>query len=756
MPLSGYRPRRESESELESETPAARGGIAIAVLAALLAIATSNPARAAGQGDGDDEGAAKPKPAAVAAARPGKAPIDRGIGQPISTAFQLTDIRGREVNLRQFLGRKALVVVFTGVDCPIGNLYMPTLVAMAKDYADKPVQFILVNSNKSETLEDVRKHAAEYGLDKVGPNLVVTRDRDNQLADLALAERTNEALIVDGTLNFQRIGRIRYRGAIDDQYHYQARKAEPTRNYLRDAIDDFLADREIRVPATEVEGCLIERGAPKLMMAAEPNGPLVRSAPREIREYLDARDAAANVEVGSVNYAEHVAPILQAKCQECHRPEQVAPFSLTTYDDARRWSDMIAEVVRERRMPPWHADPRHGEFANDRSLTTLERATLMAWAEQGAPLGDPTRVPPAREFPRGWTIGEPDMIIRMPRAHVVPAGGVVDYVRYFVEEEFPEDRWVSAIEARPGDRAVVHHIIMYYIPGGERIPRFLVGYAPGDLSSRYPEGVAKRIPKGSRFFFEMHYTPIGQIREDRSEVGLVFAKGPIHREAITRPIESREFERRRIAIPPGADNFPITSAMVFNTEVQLLGMMPHMHVRGKAFEYKVTRPGEERETILSVPAYDFAWQSYYWLKEPMTLPPGTRIDCKAWYDNSAKNLNNPDPTASVTWGDQTYEEMMIGFIDYTVPVEAGSDILGHGVPVTPEGVTPDEGEGANANANAAPRRGGAGGGGLGGLLRGIVGGGNANSNSNSNSNSNPNNNPNPPASAPTDGGESPN
>jgi hypothetical protein len=329
---------------------------------------------------------------------------------------------------------------------------------------------------------------------------------------------------------------------------------------------------------------------------------------------------------------------------------------------------MIHEVVDERRMPPWHADPRIGEFKNDRSLTAAERATLLAWIDQGSPLGDARAVPAPRTFPDGWTIGTPDAVFEIPEPYVVPAQGTVEYVHIRMPTKFQQDVWVQAAEARPSDRSVVHHIIVYVIERGAllrgggiegRANAHLCGYAPGDMPSVYPVGSGKKIAAGSDFLFEIHYTPIGKIRTDRSKVGLIFAKGPVAHRAHTLGIPQNKFE-----IPPGADDHKVTSSFQFKNDAHLLSFMPHMHLRGKSFRYKATYPDGKSEELLSVPAFDFGWQSYYTLAEPKAMPKGTRIDCEARFDNSDKNPYNPDPSKAVRWGEQTWQEMMIGYIDY--------------------------------------------------------------------------------------------
>ena len=387
----------------------------------------------------------------------------------------------------------------------------------------------------------------------------------------------------------------------------------------------------------------------------------------------------APVEVGPVTFAEHVAPILQAKCQACHRPGQVAPFSLVSYDDATRRKLGIKEVVLDRRMPPWHADPRHGTFANDRGLSARERASLVAWVDQGTPLGDPKHLPEARSFPEGWTIGEPDIIFSMADPFTVPSEGVLSYQKFRVPTNFDHDVWVQALEARPGDRRVVHHVCVFLegkVPNEEgRAERpELVCYAPGDMPSVFPAGTAKKIPAGATLVFEVHYTPIGVARSDRSSVGMIFARETVRRRAVTKGVADKD-----LSIPPGARHHESRSSFAFPFDARLLSLSPHMHLRGQDFRYDAVYPDGRREILLSVPAYDFAWQSVYRLVEPKAMPRGTRIECLAHFDNSAGNPSNPDPSAVVRWGDQTWDEMMIGYLDYDVSDESGA-IAGRPVP----------------------------------------------------------------------------
>jgi peroxiredoxin/mono/diheme cytochrome c family protein len=583
-------------------------------------------------------------------------PIDRAMMQRVAN-FTLKDVTtGRTKTLYGYQGKKAIVLVFMGVDCPVGNLYTPRLIELSREYLSKGVVFLGISSNAHEPEGVVAKYVRETGID-----FPVLKDPGNQIADAMLALRTPEVLVLDG------MARIRYRGAIDDQYGKGTNKGAPAREYLRDALEAVLKGGEVKVKATEVAGCLLDRIDP--VPPPVVKAPRVRPAVKEVAAAYESRDQDLSAATGPVTYSSHVAEIVQNKCASCHRPGQVGPFSLLTYDDARKHSAMIKEVVAERRMPPWHADPRFGHFANDRSLSARDRAVLLSWVDQGTPLGDPAKIPAPRKFQEGWTIGKPDMVFELPETYYVPAQGVVSYVHFKVPTGFTEDRWVQAAEAVPGDRSVVHHIVVYLLdsrrpPGGGRPkPIHFCGYAPGEMPSVYPDGTAKKIPVGYDLLFQVHYTPNGRVRSDRSKVGLVFAKGEPKRQAFTLGIANPD-----LLIPANADNVAVASSFELPAEARLLSFLPHMHLRGKDFRYSVTRPGQKTEVVLSVPAYDFGWQTYYSLAEPLVLPKGSRIDCLAHFDNSTGNPFNPNPNQLVKWGEQTFEEMMIGYIDMDVPL----------------------------------------------------------------------------------------
>jgi peroxiredoxin len=542
-------------------------------------------------------------------------------------SLALKDTAGKTWSLTDLKDRKAVVVIFVGTQCPINNAFMPRLAELYRAYADKGVQFLAINANRQDDPKRVAEHAKEHALP-----FPVLRDIGNTVADLFGARRTPEVFILDGER------KIRYQGRIDDQFGIGFQRPQPTRRDLAVALDELLAGKQISQPTTPVAGCLIGRVAP----------------PKND---------------GKITYTKQVARIVQNRCQECHRPSQVGPMPLLTYDDVSSWSETIREVIQEKRMPPWHAAPGHRPFKNDRSLSQQDRDTLLAWIDQGCPKGDDKDLPAPRRFTEGWTIGTPDKVFTMQETFTVPARAGksgIPYKHFFVKTNFPEDVWIQAAEAKPGNRAVVHHIIVYVFAKGlgktfeDGIgSNFLVAYAPGDLGIAYPPGAAKKIPKGATLMFQMHYTPNGVEQTDRSSVGLVFAKAPAQNEVKTRGIAQYFF-----AIPPGARDYKLTSNTTFRKDAELWALLPHMHLRGKSFEYRVVYPDGKKEVLLSVPRYDFGWQATYLFEKPLRLPAGTRIECIAWYDNSADNPNNPDPTRTVRWGDQTWDEMMIGFVDY--------------------------------------------------------------------------------------------
>jgi hypothetical protein len=391
-----------------------------------------------------------------------------------------------------------------------------------------------------------------------------------------------------------------------------------------------------------------------------------------------------------VTFTKDVAPVLQKNCQSCHRPGEAAPFSMLTYEQARPWAKAMKEAVLLKKMPPWYADPHYGRFANDKSLSQKEIDTVVAWADAGAPEGDLKDLPAPVSFTDGWQIPKPDIVFELPNAVNVPAAGTIEYQYVIVPTGFTTDKWVRFAEARPGNRALVHHIIAFirepgskwmkdaqpgvpFVPekrkkdkkdegddddGGAFSGDAIAGYAPGMYPMRLEPGQAKLIRAGSDIVFQLHYTANGKAGTDRSKVGLVFATEPPKERVFTLGAVNGKFK-----IPPGDANYQVESEFEMGTQVKLVSMQPHMHLRGKDFEYRVVYPTGESETLLKVPNYSFSWQLYYQPVKQLVLPKGTKIECTAHFDNSPNNPNNPDPAKEVTWGDQSWDEMMIGFFD---------------------------------------------------------------------------------------------
>jgi hypothetical protein len=363
----------------------------------------------------------------------------------------------------------------------------------------------------------------------------------------------------------------------------------------------------------------------------------------------------------NVTFSKDVAPIFYKNCTGCHRPGEIAPMSLLTYKDARPWAKSIRDKVANREMPPWHADPKHGEWRNDRRISQEAINTIISWVNNGTKEGDPKDLPAMPEYTPGWRIGKPDETFSAPEQSV-PAEGVVAYQYLTVPTNFKEDRWITSAEIRSSAHAVVHHVIVFVQEPGatSRLQgRLLVGFAPGEDPAVFRPGFGRKIPAGSNLLFQIHYTPNGTPAKDISTVGLIYAKAPVQHTVVTRPVLQTAFE-----IPPGDPNYQVKSSFTFNESAQLYSFMPHMHLRGKDFEYKAIFPDGTSKILLSVPRYDFNWQTYYVLKDPIAVPKGTRIECVAHFDNSTNNKYNPDPTKAVKWGDQTWEEMMIGWMSF--------------------------------------------------------------------------------------------
>jgi hypothetical protein len=367
-------------------------------------------------------------------------------------------------------------------------------------------------------------------------------------------------------------------------------------------------------------------------------------------------------------FHKEIEPILQHRCQGCHRPGEAGPMPLLTYQQTRPWAKAIRTAVLSGKMPPWQADPNYGHFANDLSMTAPEKQALVAWIDAGAPEGNLADAPRPKAFVDGWRISKPDVVFEMPTEFNVPASGAIDYQYFPVPTNFTEDKWVEAVEVRPGDRAAVHHAIVVVDSGNAaRGQEYLAGYAPGMTPQFWKPGQARLIHAGSYLVFQMHYQATGKPTKDRTKIGLIFAKKPA-----TEQIVGLQAAAHWLSIPPNEPDYRVQAMEKIQETCYLVGMRAHMHLRGKSFTFRALYPNGESEILLDIPKYDFNWQPYYYLETPKLLPKGTRIEATAVFDNSPNNPFNPNPNTSVFWGPQTWDEMMIGWFDIAVPVKTAA------------------------------------------------------------------------------------
>lgn len=558
-------------------------------------------------------------------------PAEHGVGQFIAD-LEFQDLQGRMLRLSDYRQSKALVIAMTSTSCPLSRKYLPTLTAMAQQYSQRSVQFVLVNSIRTDDRQAMQTAAA--GLPAGVPYIV---DADEALLRRLQVVSTTDVLILDAART------VLYHGAVDDQYGVGYALDQPKRRFLADALEAVLAGQVPATAATTAPGCVLEAEAE----VAEP---------------------------AAVTWHNRVSRILQQRCMECHRTGGVAPFALQTVAEASAHAGMIEQVVSDRTMPPWFAAnaPQHTVWANDRSLTEAERRDLLAWLDGGRPEGNPEDAPQQKVWPTEWLQGPPDEIVQLPQPIRVKATGKMAYQYVNVTWSGQQDRWVRGYEIQPTDRGVVHHVIVNVLEPGQQGNRreegvggYWAAYVPGNSGQMYPSGFARRLPAGATFRFQIHYTPNGTATSDQLRVGLYFADSEPKYEVSTIPLA-----RVNLSIPPHAANHVETLTRPVPMDIPVLAYMAHMHVRGKAFRFELQDPEGVRSTLLDLPQYDFNWQLRYDLQEPQVLKQGSKVILTAVYDNSADNPANPDPSRTVRWGDQTDEEMMIGYVEtYAVPGE---------------------------------------------------------------------------------------
>ena len=545
----------------------------------------------------------------------------------------VADVDGKRSTLAAFAGSTGAVFVIRDAECPVTQRYSPRLAELEQEYGSKGYRFAYVDVTP-HSRDSARADAAKYQL--TGRTIL---DRDHRVVNALRAASAAEAFVIDAR------GTLRYRGAIDDQYGIDFHKDAPTANYLREALDRVSTGREIVRRQTDAPGCLL------------PTDRAVAGAPR------------------AVTYHNRISRLVQENCQSCHRAEGNAPMPLDSYKQVAERRATIEYMTKSGRMPPWFAHKQIGEWANDRSLSERDLKDLITWAHSGAPEGNPKDAPLPRRWVKGWNIGTPDAIVQIPDTFHVPAQGVVEYKYSYAKTNFAEDKWVTAVEIRPEAAKAVHHVLVFIEePGREPdarkrkpgdpapangISSFFAATAPGTPAMLFPEGTAKKLPKGAWLKFQIHYTPNGIEQTDRTRIGFLFADKPVTQEVVTRSAANTRFE-----IKPFEKSQIVTAEVTLKNGGTMLNLFPHMHTRGAGFKYDLITPDGREQTILDVPHYSFNWQTYYAFKKPLEIPAGSRIRATATYDNSKDNPFNPDPSKTVHFGEQTFEEMMIGYFDY--------------------------------------------------------------------------------------------
>lgn len=543
------------------------------------------------------------------------------------THFRLPSVEGHLVEIFERPSTQFTVVAFLGTECPLAKLYAPRLQRLSESFADKGIQFIGVNSNLHDSIEEVRRFKKHHGI-----RFPMLKDTGNKVADAYEVTRTSEVFVVDN--KFQ----IRYQGRIDDQYQPGLTKPEPSRHDLQIALEELLAGKKVSIPATEPVGCLIGR--------------------------VPSSEVDTNF-----TFAQEVSRILQKHCVECHQDGEIGPFALTDYDEVVGWGEMLVEVIDQGRMPPWHADPAVGHFVNSREMPDSDKEILRNWVRGGMPLGDPSKLPPPIAKKSEWQLEkEPNLVLEMNRTpFAVPSEGVIEYQYYVVDPEFQEDKWVTGVQVVPGNRSVVHHgIVFIRPPDGSRFKGigWLGGYVPGQDPLPLKEGYARHVPAGSKLVFQMHYTPSGTPEEDQTKIGLMLAEP----DAVTHKVYTLIGINQEFEIPPNNPNFKVHGGVDnLPPNGELLGMTPHMHLRGKSFDVQIEKD-QQLKPILQVPHYDFNWQHFYVLEEPLPLQDIDKLKFTATFDNSAQNPVNPDPNDHISWGDQTWQEMAIVFFAIAEPL----------------------------------------------------------------------------------------
>lgn len=525
-------------------------------------------------------------------------------------------------SLDDFKERKAFVLVFVDTSCPLVPRYLPTLKKLESEYRNKNVQFLGVNVGYGDTIVDLAALAIEHDVP-----FPFVKDTEGKCADALGVERTPEVVV----LNAER--KLRYRGRIDDQYLPGGGKPAPTRHDLKESLDEVLAGKVVTVSSTTVDGCRITR-----VTEAKPVKP--------------------------VTYAEHVGPLLLQKCAACHKPGEAVPFSLLTYEHAKTRARAIAEVATDGKMPPWYAASAHGKFTNERKLTASERDLIRQWVQGGMQKGDDAtiaRLPKIEERKHEWRIGNPDLVLST-NVFELQAEGDIAYQYVVLPHLFANETWIQSIQILPDNPKVVHHCNLAYASIGKKFDNsnFITGLVPGAEPMQMQQGIAVRLPPASMLGLQIHFVATGKPEKCKIRVGVKFASGIINKQ-----LRFFLFDGGRFSIPAQEPAYALKRNATLDCDAIGIGMFSHMHLRGKAMTFRAELPDGKSETLLMIPNFHFDWQiPYVWPEGKKTFPKGTNMECVAVYDNSAFNAFNPDPKAIVPSGQQTYHEMMNGFLFY--------------------------------------------------------------------------------------------
>jgi hypothetical protein len=536
-----------------------------------------------------------------------------------------TDYMGHE--LYRMGDAKLIVIISHANGCPIVRNLAPAIRELKAKYEGQGVQFLMVNSATQDSMEAIAREKAEFNF-----NLPILKDSNQLVGEQLGVTRTGEFFVVD-----PKSWRVVYRGPLDDRLDYGVQKARASHTWTADAIDAALAGKPIKMANKPSPGCLIDFPA--------------RSNPAKL------------------TYVKDVAPILEAKCVACHQEGGIGPFAMTSYEMVKGFSPMIREVIRTDRMPPWNVDAHVGKWADDRSLTPAEVKTVVHWVEQGAVRGegkDPLAT--TRHVAERWPLGQPDLILDIP-AYTIPASGVVDYQRPVMINPLKEGRWVRASTFAVSQRQAVHHFLTGYLnevpadgKGNEsRWGSSMGGYAVGAESTLWPTNIGTYLPPGGAIGVQAHYTPFGKEVTDKSQLGLYFYKDGEQPELVMR---NSVVIDPTITIPPGAARHKETAYLEFPKEALLYSAFPHAHYRGYASDLWIEYPDGSRKMLLAMPRYDFNWQREYTFAQPVKVPAGSKLIASYWYDNSKQNPANPDPTKTIVWGDQSWEEMFYTAVRY--------------------------------------------------------------------------------------------